>query len=925
MPSADPTDCLDEQQALDLVDGQLPSEQRRRWHKHLAACSPCAALVADLARVLDGETATGASTFASPRSATRPDELTAPLPSGTWVGPYRVLYPLAAGGMGVVYVGQDPRLDRRVALKLLRADRLEPRAGERLRREARALARLSSPHVVTVHAVGDSAYGVWVAMELVEGQTLDTWMREGPRPWTLVLRKLCAAAMGLADAHAVGIVHRDFKPSNVLLGDDGRVLVADFGLAAVYESGSTLGAIDVVSTAEFGPMTQTGGLVGTPAYMAPEQLRGARADTRSDQFSWCVSAFEAMFGERPYAGRSILGLLESIERGRVRPTTGPAAVPRWIQRVLRRGLESSPARRHADMNALLTALDPKRRRRRTAVAVAGAVLLPLSTVAWASQRPAPSPCDGTTGQAESVWNDEQRTRLGDAFDRLHPPQASAVLATAVRHLDERTTNWSTAYARACDANRSGATADPRVDQRIQCLQMTLDDTETAVQSLLTADAQGLGRANTVVRGLMQVEDCDDPRVLDRRLRLPADPNASEAVQQLRRDLARTRTELAVNQDIDEARERFLALHARATSLNATDQVLTLATEIGRLLHIQGESAEAIEWLEPNYFAAQAANNQHEAGRAATELVQAYGHGLGQLDPAMRWSQHAHAAALASHDPAETAIALLVRGELLDTYDQDEQAERVLLAADAVLPADAPRRTRASVAETLGNLYTSQWKPQRALEWFDQALDIHRRRVGDDHHDLLRSLNGRAVALMQLERLDDALATFEHMNSILDSGGSYTESVAAQLLTNIAALHEMRGDQDLALETYERSYARLTAIHGATHDEPLATLYGIANLRRKRGEHALAVQTARGAIDQALSRDPPRARIAVKTLWVVAESSAALGNYDTAIAAWRERLSLRREYIPQDTEAIAQDEQDLAALVQSHGDTPDPGL
>ncbi|HEY0097284.1 MAG TPA: serine/threonine-protein kinase, partial [Archangium sp.] len=233
---------------------------------------------------------------------------------GTPLDRYVVLDPLGEGGMGMVYAAYDSVLDRKVALKLLPPGDADagPEATSgsgraRLLREAQAMARLSHPNVVAVYDVHQHEAQVFMAMELVDGQTLLQWEREQPRGWRELLTAFLAAGRGLAAAHAAGLVHRDFKPTNVLVGKDGRVRVTDFGLARPHNAPAELGAD--TPAPDTGPvkghsllelnLTQRGAVRGTPAYMAPEQFRGATADVRSDQFSFAVSLWEALHGERP--------------------------------------------------------------------------------------------------------------------------------------------------------------------------------------------------------------------------------------------------------------------------------------------------------------------------------------------------------------------------------------------------------------------------------------------------------------------------------------------------------------------------------------------------------------------------------------------------------------------------------------------------
>ena len=277
---------------------------------------------------------------------------------------FELIRELGAGGMGAVYAAHDPRLDRTIALKVLARAGEGQVANTRLVREAQAMARLRHPNVVAVHEVGTSGEQVFVAMELVEGGTLAEWIRGGPRPWREVLALLIPAGRGLAAAHAAGLVHRDFKPANVLIGADGRALVSDFGLAragAEPDGGRPLAETE--ATAEMqrslleSPLTRTGALLGTPAYMSPEQFRGEPATPRSDVFAFCVVVWEAIFGRRPFAGETVTELIAAIEGGRIAAPPRSIRIPRALRSELLRGMSAHSGARHASMQELLAALE----------------------------------------------------------------------------------------------------------------------------------------------------------------------------------------------------------------------------------------------------------------------------------------------------------------------------------------------------------------------------------------------------------------------------------------------------------------------------------------------------------------------------------------------------------------------------------------
>ena len=315
------------------------------------------------------------------------------------IGRYLVLRMLGQGGMGVVYAGYDEELDRKVAIKLLHpAQQGDSQLRARIMREAQSLARVSAPNVVHVYEVGEFASQLYIVMEFVNGTTLSKWQAEQNRSWKEILQMYCAAGQGLLDAHTAGLVHRDFKPDNVLMGQDGRPRVADFGLArmqtkagapnnspvsAAYKSMSPHAA----STPSLTPLTQAGVVMGTPLYMSPEQHLGEATDSRSDQFSFCVALYEALYRQLPFAGSTVQALAVSAIKGKIQPRPANSRVPSPVHDALLRGLAKTPDLRFPSMRELLAALafdpanDPAtapRIRRWVAVTVAASVI--LSTV-----------------------------------------------------------------------------------------------------------------------------------------------------------------------------------------------------------------------------------------------------------------------------------------------------------------------------------------------------------------------------------------------------------------------------------------------------------------------------------------------------------------------------------------------------------------
>lgn len=344
------TECPDDNTLVAYVQGRLSTPIQASIERHVDRCARCGVAIAAAARIPDTQQA-------SVMPAGAPGGLDVSLTIGELVGRYQVVGFLGAGAMGVVYAAHDPRLDRRVALKLLRAPLVhgDPNrsAGQRLLREAQALARVADPNVVSVFDAGEHHDQFFVTMELVEGITLTEWLAQPGRSWSEVVDAFAQAGRGLIAAHSAGVLHRDFKPDNVLVSNEGRVRVTDFGLARFVGTEDSPESRRV-ARGEGGQavsLTATGTVLGTPAYMAPEQRRGEPATPATDQYSFCVALYEALHGCLPPPESS---------RAEARPAptgSAPKTVPPWLTLALERGLEGDPGQRHPSMDALVRQLD----------------------------------------------------------------------------------------------------------------------------------------------------------------------------------------------------------------------------------------------------------------------------------------------------------------------------------------------------------------------------------------------------------------------------------------------------------------------------------------------------------------------------------------------------------------------------------------
>ena len=762
------------------------------------------------------------------------------LPVGTVIdGEYRIDGLLGQGGMGVVHRGYDLKLERPVAVKVHRGQGV---ALERLVREATALARLAHPNVVAVHRVGTHHGRVYVAMELVEGGTARDFVAT-PRPWRELVRLYAAAGDGLAAAHAAGLIHRDFKPDNVLVGSDGRPRVADFGLARAAGEVSGPGGAPVSlgdatteqatqPTAEThadrrpaargylappsapasGPtprlhddLTATGSWVGTPAYMAPEQLDGGVVDARTDQFAFAVSLWEALRGTRPFRGESTAELRDAIARGE--PATGSRpGVPRWIDDVLRRALREDPAARWPDLPALLAALraDPGARRRRLALGAAALALAAgAAAIAWqvrgASER---GPRCGT-GAAEiaGVWGPTEAARLRAAFIATGHPAAAAIGDRVVAALDDYAAAWATRRDETC---RGGARAwsPPLAERAAACLARRRDALAEAAGVLAAIDAAHVDTALTVTDRLPAVADCARAAWLDGAPVPPADPAAAAAYDDAQRAIARAQA-LQDLRSVEEAKpvaELAVAAARRAGDPRVVAEALIQRARVA--LYENDPAAAAM--LEDAFFTARGARASDVGASAANLRVLAAIDAV-RFDDATTWLRHAEAeiaaAELGSSERAQLAItraiALEREGKLAEAIAALEDAHR---EAD---PARLPRGAYAELLELEASLRGAAGDHARALALGDQALTALETWLGQGHAALSGPLSNHSLTLSDAGRHPEAIAVARRAVDVCRPSPSCRPSLPVRLL-NLGSTMVNGGDDAAALPVLDEA-------------------------------------------------------------------------------------------------------------------------
>jgi tetratricopeptide (TPR) repeat protein/predicted Ser/Thr protein kinase len=700
-----PEGCPPDETLHALTRAKLPADEAEAIRVHLSGCESCRERAEFLAPTLT-------SAVEGPLP-----ELSIPMEFGEQIGRYRVLRELGRGGMGVVYVAHDPELDRKVALKLLRAD--ASGTGEdrlRLLREAQAMARLSHPNVVAVHDVGTYLERVFVAMDLVEGRTLADWLRED-HGWREVLAKFREAGKGLAAAHAAGLVHRDFKPDNVLLGDDGRVQVTDFGLARVREAPEAPRPVAPEALSGLGGnrterLTQLGTIMGTPAYMAPEQVLGENSDERSDVFSFAVSLYEGLYGARPYES------MPAVLEGRLQPAPRNAKVPAWVRRAVVKGLSRKPEDRFSSIQALLDALgdDPAVRRQRIAAGVLAVGLLAIAGVLGFRADRQHDPCSAPS----EVWSGVARAKVSAAFAAAGVNAPESYFRRTSEAMAAAAERWSGARAQTCLATRERHEQSEEVMRlRLACLDRQRIEMEALVELFAQARGDLVEKSAAAVYALPLPSACTDPGALS-SLAAPIDPKLAPQVDALQNQLASARALLDVGK-AEQAAQALEPIARRAQELNDAPLEATVRFALGQALHGKGDESGASAAYKRAVYAAEGARADELAARASASLVQTSYNARGNAAESNAW--------------AELTRIILERN------------------GGGVLP-------EGDLEHALGAMLIGQNEFARALPHAQRAVELRTQAYGAGHPETLRSMNNVAAALGESGQYQESIDILE---------------------------------------------------------------------------------------------------------------------------------------------------------------------
>ncbi len=765
------------------------------------------------------------------------------LPTGASLGRYTILQRLGAGAMGVVYSAFDPDLDRKVAIKILHARTEAVGSGEegklRLLREAKALARLSHPNVVAIHDVGTFGDCIFLAMEFVDGQTLGAWLKVRQRPWRECVEILIKAGEGLAAAHRGGLIHRDFKPENVVIGHDGRVRVLDFGLARASDDiADSVGVASLgieASTSIKVEITTTGVLVGTPAYMSPEQHLGRAADARSDLFAFCVALYQALYGERPFEGANLSVLAANVIQGKVRPAPAGAKVPTWLRKLVLQGLSVDPKARFPSMEVLLEHLrhDPLRIRMRWLGVVAVSALgIGIAVGTFGGQTE--PPCQGAEQRLAGIWDEGRKEAIEAAFVATGVPYAVPAWQSTERALDAYSGGWVAMHTEACLATQVRKDqSEEMLDLRMLCLARQRGELEALTDVFVEATPKVVENSLEGVGRLPNVASCGDLQALRERIPPPTDPAVRERVGRIRGRLAEAKA-------LDVAGKWALALVSAKSALEESVEVGYLPLEADALLvlaAIQQQLGDYDEVMKSLLRAAKvAAGSRYDEAVAIAwiETIYVAGIRLASYDEAL-WAGQAADVGIrrvegAAADSGGPRAVLRARLDLnlarvhhrMKSEEAVEEAKRALKVFENELGEAHPLVHQSLTVLALAALDRHQF--EEAQGYFDRALAIARRVSGSEHPSVASVLNNYAQLELLRNKLEDAQRLARESLTIreqvlapdhADLANSYEQ--IARIEFRLGHLAEAQKDFSRALEIYDQHPTANAPFRGTCHN------------------------------------------------------------------------------------------------------------
>lgn len=849
--------------------------------------------------------------------------------------------------MGIVYEAHDPELERTVAIKLVRpaaAADDDDDAPARLLREAQAMALLQHPNVVPVYDAGRSGGHVYLVMERLTGDSLRRWL-ERQRPWQEIVAVFAAAGRGLAAAHAAGIVHRDFKPANVVVGEDGGVFVLDFGLAHAASRDSPsrsrsrdppttfrargVDAEDSTGTDRLSArLTRVGLVMGTPRFMAPEQHEDGDVDPRTDQYSLCVALYQALFGVAPYTGGSTAELLQAkLAERRQAPVRG-SDVPRSLRRAIERGLAADPGARHPSMARLLDALEPRASRWRAMAIGGGALALAAAAVIVEPVEPDPDACTDVP-TVEQLWSGARRDEAERAIAGAQRGYAADTWTRVDAAMGQWARSWVAAQTEACADASEGA------DVVRWCLADRRGAFGEAAAVLAEVDADALGRVVRVVTSLPAPAGCETASDEASWATLPADPELRSAIGRARARLARASALEKMGRWDDSILVGREAL-AAAQATGFAPAIAEVEYQLGMSLCFGQQCEEGERLLVEAVHKAEAVGHASVVVSAASGLTFITGSMDNRYDEAIRWARlgQAHLERVAD-DGNREANLLDALGAVYSSRGEPAQAEplhRQAIAlhvsaheeqSDETDEADEDRRERsiglATSRNNLGIALYSLGRFEEAIEQYEQVVKLREVALGEHHPDVGAAYNNLANALMQIRRLDEARDEHVRSMAIWEAGLGRKHPFIGASLNNLGNVEYNLGDFEAAEARYREALALRLEVLPPDHVDLAATRLNLGAVLTERKAYVEAqaiIMQANEVFETVLGEDHP---YAVSSRGSLAELRRLQGDLDGAIAQQRAVVQTQQRVLPADHPELGAAYVSLGNMLDEAGD------
>ncbi len=822
---------------------------------------------------------------------------------GRSIGRYLIVEVLGAGAMGVVYRAYDPDLDRGIALKVVasseRGSTHGAREQARLLREAQAMARVRHPNVIGVFDVGALEGGVYVAMELVDGLTLKAWMADERRP-SEVLRVFEAAGRGLAAAHARGLTHRDFKPDNVMIDREGQPRVLDFGLARASHRPEIDASTESLRSGEHAvsletSMTEAGSLLGTPAYMSPEQYHGSEVDHRSDQFAFCVALFEALIGRRPFPGNTVTALAASVTQGNI-DVPSRVDVSRGVMKAIVRGLSVDPRDRHASMDALLAALRRSRTNPRSLGILVGAAGVSLAAVAWASSvsppARAPAPCQGARDAADAVLTPQRRAAIAAVFESEAGALGVRTWQDATDRVDAYLDAWARERTEACEATRiRGDQSEMLLDRRIACYDARLSSVDATLSALERADAIAVVHAHDAVDGFDPLQACAQAeRLLDASPR----PTDAQTLQRLT-DLERRHDVIDANLELghyEQALEPARVLATDADALGYAPMRARASMLLGDAEVEAGRGLDGAAALEDALSAAIEAGDDHAAAEAALELAGVAGHVISEPDRGLRALELGRA--FARRSPLRGTLEIVATGhEASIAVTQGEMARALELheeVRDYWSAREDGQRQVALALLDIGSVLTALGRAEDAVAVLEEGVEIRTLEYGGDHPATANALRELGSALSKLERFEQAQEALSRALRIQQDARGPSREVAV-LLDDLGRVLRAGGDLDGATQRHQRAYAIWETLYDGPNPSLVVSRLNIGYTLSAAGKFGEAFEAFDQALKMSVEASGPEHPHVVYAANAAASALVDQERYDEAYVYAKQALDL----------------------------------